>query len=66
MTEWWLFRVFDKNLDGYITAADLRKYMTTLGEALSAEEVDEMIKDADTNGDGKINYTEFTFAILND
>ena len=53
-------------MDGYISATDLRKYMTTLGEKLTDEEVDEMIKDADTNGDGKINYAEFTFALLND
>lgn len=58
--------MFDKNLDGYIMAADLRKWMTTLGEKLSQEEVDEMIKDADTNGDGKINYTEFSFSIIHD
>ncbi|XP_076805663.1 neo-calmodulin-like [Clavelina lepadiformis] len=60
------FRVFDKNLDGFITAADLRRHMTTLGEKLTDEEVDEMIKDADTNGDGKINYNEFSFAIIHD
>jgi len=40
--------------------------MTTLGEKLTDEEVEEMIKDADINGDGKINYTEFTFTMLND
>ena len=40
--------------------------MTTLGEKLSEEEVDEMIKDADISGDGKINYAEFTFTLLND
>uniref|UniRef100_H2YVC6 EF-hand domain-containing protein n=1 Tax=Ciona savignyi TaxID=51511 RepID=H2YVC6_CIOSA len=60
------FKVFDKDLKGYITAADLRHHMTTLGEKLSPEEVDEMIKDADINGDGKINYTEFCFSIIHD
>jgi len=60
------YRTFDKQLQGYINAADLRHYMTNFGEKLSPEEVDEMIKDADINGDGKINYTEFSFALIHD
>lgn len=42
--------------DGYISAAELRNVMTTLGEELTKEEVDEMIQDADFDGDGQINY----------
>lgn len=30
-----------------------------LGEKLTEEEVDEMIKEADVDGDGQINYEEF-------
>ncbi len=30
--------------------------MTTLGEKLTDEEVDEMIKEADLDGDGMVNY----------
>ena len=30
--------------------------MTTLGEKLTNEEVEEMIKEADIDGDGTINY----------
>ena len=32
--------------------------MTNLGEKLTEEEVDEMIREADIDGDGHINYEE--------
>jgi len=53
------FRVFDKDGNGFISAAELRHVMTNLGEKLSDEEVDEMIREADVDGDGQINYEEF-------
>ena len=39
---------------GHLTAS-----MTNLGEKLSDQEVEEMIREADTDGDGQINYDEF-------
>jgi calmodulin len=53
------FRVFDKDGNGFISAAELRHVMTNLGEKLTDEEVDEMIREADVDGDGQINYSEF-------
>lgn len=49
-------RVFDKNKDGLISSKELRHVMTNLGEKLSEEEVDDMIKEADLDGDGMVNY----------
>ncbi len=37
----------------------LRKLLASLGEKLSDEEVDEMIREVDIDGDGQINYEEF-------
>ncbi|KAL1422440.1 hypothetical protein MTO96_022306 [Rhipicephalus appendiculatus] len=53
------FKVFDRDGKGFIPAAELRHVMTTLGEKLTNEEVDAMIREADVDGDGQINYDEF-------
>ncbi|KAK3092934.1 hypothetical protein FSP39_009081 [Pinctada imbricata] len=50
------FKVFDKDGNGFISAAELRHVMTNLGEKLTDEEVDEMIREADIDGDGQVNY----------
>lgn len=57
------FRVFDKTGNGLISSSELRHVMTSLGDKLSDEEVDDMLKEADHNGNGMVNYVEFV-AIL--
>eukprot|EP01114_Cavostelium_apophysatum_P005133 TRINITY_DN15804_c0_g1_i1.p1 TRINITY_DN15804_c0_g1~~TRINITY_DN15804_c0_g1_i1.p1 ORF type:complete len:151 (-),score=46.87 TRINITY_DN15804_c0_g1_i1:95-547(-) len=53
------FKVFDKNGTGLIEIADLKHVLTTIGEKLSPQEVDGVMKEADTDGDGKINLQDF-------
>mmetsp|Transcript_10334 Transcript_10334/g.24762 ORF Transcript_10334/g.24762 Transcript_10334/m.24762 type:complete len:159 (+) Transcript_10334:62-538(+) len=53
------FRVFDKDGNGQLSAAELRHVMGTMGEPLTPEEVDELIREADANGDGMIDFAEF-------
>mmetsp|Transcript_11532 Transcript_11532/g.21819 ORF Transcript_11532/g.21819 Transcript_11532/m.21819 type:complete len:150 (+) Transcript_11532:61-510(+) len=53
------FKVFDRDRDGFISAGELRTSMMNLGEKLNDTEVDEMIREADLDGDGFINYDEF-------
>lgn len=48
------FKVFDRDNNGFISAAELRHVMTSIGEKLTDDEVDEMIREADQDGDGKI------------
>ncbi|GCA64273.1 hypothetical protein KIPB_013786 [Kipferlia bialata] len=58
------FRVFDRDGDGFISAAELRHVMTHIGERLDEDEVDEMIREADIDRDGSINYVEFVKLML--
>lgn len=50
------FHRFDRDQCGLITADDLRE---VLGEEFEGENIEDMIKEADTSGDGKIDYEEF-------
>ncbi|KAL6008200.1 putative calcium-binding protein cml11 [Asimina triloba] len=58
-----LFRLFDRDGNGCITAAELAHSMAKLGHALTAEELTGMIKEADMDGDGRISFSEFSQAI---
>lgn len=50
------FRLFDKEGNGFISGAELRHIMTAIGEKLTDLEVDDMLHEADLDGDGMINY----------
>lgn len=54
------FKVFDRDNNGFISAAELRHVMTSIGEKLTDDEVDEMIREADQDGDGRIDCTSLT------
>ncbi|KAL5568253.1 hypothetical protein UlMin_024828 [Ulmus minor] len=58
-----IFRMFDRDGDGYITAAELAHSMAKLGHALTAEELAGMMKEADTDGNGRVDFEEFGRAI---
>ena len=53
------FRIFDKDGNGFITVAEMREAMKNLAEKFTDEEVDGLIAQADTDGDGQVNYEEF-------
>merc|ERR1711893_267755 len=48
------FRVFDKDGDGFLTGKELKQVMLNLGEKMTDEEIEEMIKEADDDQDGKV------------
>lgn len=51
------FQVFDRDNDGFLTASELRDVMMHLGDEMTIEDITEMVREADTNGDGKIDYS---------
>lgn len=54
-----VFDCFDLNSGGSISASELRFILKQAGENPTDEEIDEMVKLADGEGDGQINYKSF-------
>lgn len=52
---YYYYFLFKKKID----FIQLRNVMINLGEKLSDEEVEQMIREADLDGDGQVNYEEF-------
>lgn len=50
------FRIFDIDGNGYIDEKELKLTMCNLGEDLSDKDIKKMMRLADKNGDGKIDY----------
>ena len=60
------FKVFDKNSNGYIERDELEQMMIRLGENLTEKEIDAMIKEADSDKDGRVNFKEFLAMMKSD
>lgn len=58
------FQVFDKDMTGFIGVGQLKYILTNLGEKMTDEEVDELLKAVDTSS-GQVNYTGKCSAIKN-
>jgi calmodulin len=53
------FRVFDRQDNGYVSAAEMRHLLTSLGDPFGEDEVEELLREAEIDGDGMFNYREF-------
>ena len=51
-----VLQVFDRDRNGFISAVELKATMKELGVYITDEDAECMLKEADLDGDGKINY----------
>uniref|UniRef100_A0A7S0RDU7 non-specific serine/threonine protein kinase n=1 Tax=Pyramimonas obovata TaxID=1411642 RepID=A0A7S0RDU7_9CHLO len=54
-----LFVTFDEDKSGAITVEEMRTGLKTMGSQLSEKELEEIMANADIDGDGQISYEEF-------
>lgn len=58
------FQVFDKNLTGFISIGEIKYILTSIGEKLSEDEVDEILKTVPQTENKAVDYAEFVKNIL--
>ena len=54
------FSIFDKDGDGTISADEIRDVMHEMGEPVLDHDIEKVIGDIDVNGDGHVDYDEFS------
>ena len=45
-----------RNADGYIDLDELKMMLESTGEAITEDDIEELMRDGDKNNDGKIDY----------
>eukprot|EP00281_Chroomonas_sp_CCMP1168_P033838 CAMPEP_0206252950 /NCGR_PEP_ID=MMETSP0047_2-20121206/22890_1 /ASSEMBLY_ACC=CAM_ASM_000192 /TAXON_ID=195065 /ORGANISM="Chroomonas mesostigmatica_cf, Strain CCMP1168" /LENGTH=81 /DNA_ID=CAMNT_0053679123 /DNA_START=62 /DNA_END=304 /DNA_ORIENTATION=+ len=58
------FQTFDRDGNGFIGASDLHNTYLAINENLNDDEVDELIRLVDHDGDGQVSYEEFRKMVL--
>lgn len=53
------FKAFDLDKNNFVGAAEIRHVLINIGEQVTDEEVDEMIRMVDSDGDGQVSWVEF-------
>ena len=53
------FRVFDRDGNGFFSTQELQHVAAEIKAPLTDQQADAMIRDADVDGDGQVNYEEF-------
>lgn len=56
-------RHFDKDASGFISSAELRHLLTTLGEKLADDEVEQLLQNQE-DSQGNVNYEEFVRMVM--
>lgn len=56
---WEAFTAFDLDKNNFVGAAEIRHVLINIGEQVTDDEVDEMIRMIDRDGDGQVSFPEF-------
>ncbi|KAJ8603720.1 hypothetical protein CTAYLR_000215 [Chrysophaeum taylorii] len=56
---WEAFTAFDLDKNNFVGAAEIRHVLINIGEQVTDDEVDEMIRMIDRDGDGQVSFAEF-------
>merc|ERR1712066_867921 len=54
-----VFRVFDKDGNGYVSTSEIKFVLNSVGLHFSDEEIVEMVQEADIDGDQHVSFDEF-------
>ncbi|KAL1917639.1 uncharacterized protein VTP21DRAFT_4032 [Calcarisporiella thermophila] len=60
------FALLDKNGDGQLSGDDLKVVMQAIGEDLTQQEIEDILREGDVDGDGLINYEEFVKIMMSE
>ena len=58
------FNIFDEDKSGFISAQELKSVWMQTGDKMKASELDEIIQEADLNGDGQLSIEEFSQLLI--
>lgn len=54
------FKIFDKDSNGFVTVEEMKTVLSNFGMSLPLDEIVDMFKTADFDGDGMLSIVEFT------
>mmetsp|Transcript_3029 Transcript_3029/g.8455 ORF Transcript_3029/g.8455 Transcript_3029/m.8455 type:complete len:183 (+) Transcript_3029:194-742(+) len=58
------FEVFDTSGDGLIQPSEIQRIMMNVGEPVTLDDIEEVVKKADLDNDGVVSYDEFAEVML--
>jgi Ca2+-binding EF-hand superfamily protein len=59
------FKILDSDGDGTILESELRQMLLTIGEAMTHQEVDQLLQDITVDANGKVQYDKFVDMLVN-